>query len=468
MKAPKSGDMDSALYAISEVSAITPLLLTEIFHSFEDAVIVADTHRRMVYVNSAAERLFGYPKDELYGEETKILYADESDFSEQGRKRFNITSRIAADNYRVMYCRSDGEQFLGVTTGAAMRSADGEVVGFMGIIRPARSADQSLDALQKIHNITSDVAMPYDKKIESLLRVGLNHFGLEIAILSRINGNDYIVEDCVDLNGELEPSTKFDVSGTYCVHTLSENKTVGFHFAGKSEIQNHPCYQNFKLESYIGTPVRLGGDLYGTVNFSSPLPVDPFCKDDYTLMELLSDTFSYLLYQKKSEQELETLARVDELTGLPNRRATLERLTELIELSKRSAHNLSVLSIDIDHFKNINDKWGHAAGDQALVEFARVASGLGRKTDFCGRIGGEEFVFVLPGANLDAGMEFGNRLRQCLTVAPIDLDSGETITLSVSAGIALHENDETLESLLARADDAMYKAKQQGRDRVCQ
>ncbi|WP_309045545.1 sensor domain-containing diguanylate cyclase [Marinobacter sediminicola] len=424
MKEPKPGDTESALSAFSSISAISPVLLTEIFHSFEDAVVVTDTGRRMVYVNAATEQLFGYTRDELYGQETKLLYADDSDFSEQGQKRFNVASRLAAENYRVVYRRSDGEAFLGVTTGATMRSAEGEVVGFMGIVRPARSAEQSLDALQKIHNITSDVAMSHDQKIESLLRAGLDHFGLDIAILSRISGNDYTVEACVDLKGELEPSTRFDVSGTYCVHTLSENKTVGFHFAGKSDIQNHPCYQNFKLESYIGTPIRLRGELYGTINFSSPFPVEPFCKDDYILMELLSDTVSYLLYTKMTEEKLEALARVDELTGLPNRRA-------------------------------------------ALAGFARVASGIGRKTDFCGRVGGEEFVFVLPGSNLEAGEALGNGLRERLAAEPIDIGNGELITLTVSGGLAMLEKDEAVESILARADEAMCKAKRQGRDRVC-
>jgi len=348
-----------------------------------------------------------------------------------------------------------------------MYSTDEEVIGFIGVVRPARSADQSLDTLQKIHNITSDVTQNHNQKTNALLQVGLDHFGVDIAILSRIRGNDYTVEDCVDLAGRLEPSTKFDVSGTYCVHTLREDKTVGFHFVGKSEMQHHPCYKDLKLESYIGTPVRIGGSLYGTVNFSSPSPVEPFCKDDYILMELLSDTFGYLLYKKQSEEEMERLAKVDELTGLPNRRATLERLDEVIGLSNRFAHNLSVISIDIDHFKSINDEWGHAAGDRALARFARVASAFGRKTDFCGRVGGEEFVFVLPGANLEAGQGFGNNLRKRLAGEPVQVDSGQSITLSLSAGVAMLENGESLESLLARADNAMYKAKQQGRDRVC-
>ena len=449
------------------ISPISPSLLAEIFDAFEEAVVVADTSRRMVYVNSETERLFGYSKSELYGEETKILYSNESDFSEQGRQRPDVANKMPAEDHRVACSRSDGNQFLALTTAAAMRDKDGEVVGFIGFIRPARSADQSLDTLQKVHNITSDVTLSHSNKMESLLRVGLDHFGLEKAIVSRIVGREYTIEHCVDLAGELEPLTKFDLSGTYCIHTSTANRTVGFHFAAKSEIRNHPCYRNLQLESYIGAPVKVSGDLYGTVNFSSFSPVEPFCKDDYILMDLLSDTVSDLLYKKQYKEEMERLARVDELTGLPNRRATLERLNELIEQSNRFVHNLSVLSVDIDHFKEINDQWGHAAGDLALTEFARLASNLGRETDYCGRIGGEEFVFVLPGANLEASQEFGNDLRKRLAVVPVNLGGDESITLSVSAGIALLEDGESLESLLARADKAMYRAKQEGRDRVC-
>lgn len=448
------------------VSPISPSLLTEVFDAFDEAVIVTDTLRRIVYVNSATESLFGYSKNELYGKETKMLYADESDFSELGQKRFNVANKTAGENYRVSYRHSDKNQFLGLTTVAAMRTEDGKVVGFIGFVRPARSADKSLDTLQKIHSITSDVILSHNNKIESLLQIGLNHFGLEKAIISRIEENNYIVEYCVDLKKELKPLTAFELSGTYCVHTLKKNKPVGFHFVGQSEIKNHPCYKNFKLESYIGAPINLSDHLYGTINFSSPSPVEPFCKDDYILMKLLSDTVSFLLYKKQSEEKLEHLARVDELTGLQNRRATLEHLNQLIEQSTRFAHNLCVLSIDIDNFKKINDKWGHAAGDLALTEFARIASDLGRKTDFCGRIGGEEFVFVLPGANLEASQKVGNNLRKRLAASQVNLDNGESITLSVSIGVAMLENGESLESLLTRADEVMYKAKQEGRDRV--
>ncbi|SEL28177.1 PAS domain S-box-containing protein/diguanylate cyclase (GGDEF) domain-containing protein [Colwellia chukchiensis] len=468
MKENSPNDAIAALSTSLNDSAISSFFLQEIFNGFEEAVIVTDVNRCVVYINAATEQLFGYSKDELYHQQTKILYADENDFSEQGRKRFNVASRISEENYRIVYRHAKGQQFLGMTTGAAIRNAAGETVGFIGIIRPARSADQSLDALQKIHNITADVNLSHEQKINALLRVGLQHFGLKIAILSQIEGNEYTVENCVDLNGELEPATTFDVTDTYCLHTLSENRTLGFNYVAKSEIKDHPCYEKFALEAYIGSPIRLAGKLYGTINFSSALPVEPFSKDDYILMELLSDTCSFLLYQKVSQAEMTALARVDELTGLPNRRATLERLTELIAQSRRFEQPLSILSIDIDHFKRINDRWGHAAGDLALVKFASVASTLGRQTDFCGRLGGEEFVFVQPGANIACAQALGDKLRDCLALAPIDVGDGELNTLTVSVGIAMLAGDETAESILAHADQAMYRAKQQGRDRVSQ
>ncbi|WP_226930612.1 GGDEF domain-containing protein [Halomonas sp. 3F2F] len=140
--------------------------------------------------------------------------------------------------------------------------------------------------------------------------------------------------------------------------------------------------------------------------------------------------------------------------------------SHLVNQASRFGNSFSVLSIDIDYFKKINDKWGHAAGDLALTEFARLAPEVGRKTDFCGRIGGEEFVFFLPGANLEASQKLGNNLRKRLAVSPVDFGSGESTTLSISVGVAMLENGESPESLLARADEAMYKAKQDGRDRV--
>ncbi|MCW4149272.1 diguanylate cyclase [Halomonas sp. 18H] len=450
------------------VDSICPSLLTQIFDNFTEAVVVADVHRRIIYVNQAMEALFGYAQQELLGRETSILYADQEDFRELGRKRFNIDSQVATESYRVAYRRWGGERFLGLTTGAVMRSRNGGPAGFIGIIRPARSSDTSLETLQKVHTITSDFILTHGQKIASLLRIGMQHFGFEIAILSRVVGNDYIVEYCVDYKNEIKPSACFELSGTYCERTLELNKTLGFCYVGKSELQRHPCYLNTQLESYIGSPVCFNGENYGTLNFSSHSPTEPFSRDDYIFMRLLADTISYLLYKKMFEEEMLAQAKTDELTGLPNRRAVCERLNDTLDIASRSGFYLTVLSLDLDHFKTINDRWGHSAGDAALMAFAGLVGRLGRRTDFCGRLGGDEFLFVLPGASLEDAKTLGNQLRHRLSEIVVELKGGDTFSFSVSLGVAMHHPGESAQTLLQRADEALYRAKQGGRDRLCE
>lgn len=459
-------DAIGALAAAAPVDALSPALLTEIFDHLDEAVVVADTDRRMVYVNAAAEALFGYERAALLGRETRMLYADPADFSEQGRRRFNPDSTVTTENYRLSYRRAGGGVFLALTTGAAMRASDGTVVGFIGIVRPARSADESLVSLQRLHAVHADASRTRSEQIEGVLEVGLEHFGLETAIQSRVDGHDYLVEHCVDSTGQLTAGTRFDLSGTYCVHTMAASGPVGFHFAGESEIRYHPCYRDLGLESYIGCPIVVAGQSYGTINFSGRAPTEPFSRDDYILIEILADTLGYILHRKHSDEALWRLAQTDALTGVANRRAILATLDGLGRLARRSGMPLTVVAIDLDHFKRINDTHGHAGGDAALADFARIASGLLRDVDACGRMGGEEFLLVLPDTGAAGGVVVAERLRRQLAAEPIDVGGGEAVVLKFSGGVASLGDEETIDGLIARADAAAYDAKRSGRDRI--
>jgi len=446
---------------------LSSTFLTTVFDHFSEAVMVADINRVILYVNEATLNLFGYTKAELYGQETKILYAVKDEFAAQGKKRFNSQSKVLVENFRIAYRRADGGTFVGLTTGGVMRTKEQEVIGFMGIIRPARTADESLDTLQKLHGIAADFSLSYEQRIELLLKIGLDHFGLETAIQSHIVDDSYTVEHCVDKNAVLLAGTTFNLADTYCIHTLNAKQSLGFHYVGNSEIKNHPCYQNFKLESYIGASIDIDNQLYGTINFSGQLPTEPFSKDDYILVNLLADMLSYLIYKKNYDAKLWELATTDDLTGLPNRRATLERLAQHVDLSHRVGSPCTVVSIDIDHFKSINDKWGHSTGDYILQAFARIALKIGRSVDLCGRLGGEEFVLLLPNTDAKGGKIVADQLRAMLKAEPIKLINGHLVFLEISAGVASLKISETVESLLARADDSMYVAKKNGRNQVC-
>ena len=143
--------------------------------------------------------------------------------------------------------------------------------------------------LKPLYQITSDNLLSFDKKMHALLQLGLEYFQLDIAIISEIKGDSYIVCHAISPDNSLLAGTIFPVNDTYCIHTLSSNQALSFHHAGKSHIAQHPCYVNFGLESYIGAPILVEGKRFGTINFSSSQPhPQTFSSEDHDFIEILS------------------------------------------------------------------------------------------------------------------------------------------------------------------------------------
>ncbi|MFM6829372.1 MAG: diguanylate cyclase [Novosphingobium sp.] len=164
--------------------------------------------------------------------------------------------------------------------------------------------------------------------------------------------------------------------------------------------------------------------------------------------------------------ELRLLAGTDELTGIANRRELISGLNREIAASKRSDRPLAFALIDIDRFKRVNDTYGHPAGDEVIRKVARAALAAVRGCDLVGRVGGEEFAIVLPGAGVAQAYAICERLRQRIQSDLIELPEGETISVSISSGVSRLMKGETADELVARADGALYEAKQGGRDQV--
>ncbi|MFJ3522182.1 diguanylate cyclase [Pseudomonas sp. NPDC090203] len=156
-------------------------------------------------------------------------------------------------------------------------------------------------------------------------------------------------------------------------------------------------------------------------------------------------------------------AQTDELTGLKNRRAFFHEAALIYERCKRNHQPLAVLMLDIDHFKRINDSFGHQAGDQALREIGRVIRESTREVDICGRLGGEEFAILLTDASLDIARQTAERLRQAVTQVSCEQVGGITASLGVAA---MGADDRSLTALLNEADKAMFRAKSQGRNQT--
>jgi two-component system cell cycle response regulator len=162
-----------------------------------------------------------------------------------------------------------------------------------------------------------------------------------------------------------------------------------------------------------------------------------------------------------------SLALIDELTGLYNRRYVLAHLSELLARRSGPGGHIAVMLFDIDHFKQVNDRYGHPAGDTVLREIAARAVRNVRSVDLVGRLGGEEFVVVMPETNPAGAAVAAERLRAAMANEVFELDGGTTVPLTVSIGVAVTDDgDNDSEALLKRADDALYAAKNDGRNRV--
>ena len=181
-----------------------------------------------------------------------------------------------------------------------------------------------------------------------------------------------------------------------------------------------------------------------------------------TMITTSSFAYAFALLTRVQRQKLVRLATHDPLTNAGNRRALDDRLANIIAAHHRSATPASLLVIDLDHFKSVNDTYGHAAGDQILVRLTEIIQLRIRVTDSLYRIGGEEFVVLVEGQNIDSASQLAEQLRTL--VEANELAPEQAVTVSI--GVAELHDGETHEQWLCRADDALYDAKRDGRNQI--
>ncbi len=254
-------------------------LVAGLFRDLPEAVFVVDRDRRIWEVNPATARVFGYAESELVGRSTRLLYDDEAGYAAIGRARQALADNpnpgagpSSDSRFRVTCRRRSGETFPAEVFGAPLRDERGSVVGYIGIYRDVGEQFRVEESLQTLYAISTDQTLDGRAKIQAILELGARRFGLPLGIVSRIEGERYSVEQAVSPNGEIEPGASFPLGRTYCVHTLAADGPTAFHEAGRSEIAAHPCYRDFRLESYIGAPLTVDGERWGTLNYSGPEP----------------------------------------------------------------------------------------------------------------------------------------------------------------------------------------------------
>ncbi len=208
-------------------------------------------------------------------------------------------------------------------------------------------------------------------------------------------------------------------------------------------------------------PLTVGGEVIGSVLLSRPAPYSQ--AEEQQIRESVSQA-APVLANLRNLAVAEIRAATDGLTGLPNKRVVTDALKRTFAQAALTKAPLALLLLDLDHFKQVNDQYGHAAGDQVLASVGAALRSVVRDRDFAGRNGGEEFAVLLPDTNIPAALEIAERIRA--TIAEVTLP-GTDVPVTVSVGVAgFPEHASTLERLDRLADAALYVAKRQGRNRV--
>ena len=256
-------------------------------------------------------------------------------------------------------------------------------------------------------------------------------------------------------------AAELPLQDTFCNITLrGDGPLVVPDMALDSRFKDNPYVTGaLAVRFYAGMPIRTpDGHNIGTVCAMDQKPRS-FSDREVKILEELAQIVM-------NELELRRLASTDGLTGLSTRRAFREEAERFVALARRHRTALSLVTFDIDHFKTINDTYGHGIGDQVLQAVAETAEKTPRESDLLARLGGEEFALLVPGATLQSSQAIAETVRKNILRLAVPVP-GATIQVAASFGVAeLDPVHDDLDSLMARADEALYQAKRSGRNRV--
>lgn len=228
------------------------------------------------------------------------------------------------------------------------------------------------------------------------------------------------------------------------------------------DMQTHELYKGVPPSwqgSIVGLPLKFGDRVVGVMTVAQP-ERSAFTQANLRMLQLLGDQAAIAIENARLHNLVARQARTDALTDLPNRRALNERLSEEIQRASRYRHSLSLLMIDLNSFKKVNDTYGHPVGDQVLIKVCQCLQNAVREVDFISRYGGDEFVILLPETDRATSGKLAQRLSQIISECPLDLPEGPPVEITLSIGMAVFPADGASgDDLIAAADQALYRSK---------
>lgn len=422
--------------------------------------------------NQAYADFFSISPEKLYGQPvTSILDADSY---AKVKPRFQKALSGQEVAYESKFSLVDGRTFY-LKVQYIPDFLESDVVGFYALIQDVSEYRAMIQLLRDIHSGVNRTDISPGEIIERLLHDALAYLSLDIGLVSRIIGEQYIVNWVASKTANILPGDTFALGETYCRLMLDAEDIFYTTQAGQdTRFSGHPCYQQLQLESYIGTPLYLSGEVWGTLNFSSARARhQPFTPVEIELVKLITNAVERVITDaakfervRKERDLMATKASHDYLTGLPNRSYLEQHVAALIREHEMRDEPFSFAVIDIDHFKSINDTYGHDTGDVVLQWLATRIYECLYEGDLLARVGGEEFVVALSHTRHSDADNIMERIRSRIMTSTCVLECGKELQITISSGLSEHVKGESYSGLFKRADTALYAAKKAGRNRV--
>lgn len=320
---------------------------------------------------------------------------------------------------------------------------------------------------ETLRDILSELTLQLDLEelLEHILRSLSRVIPFTAAAVSLLNGDQlrFVAGHRISKEGHLSAFSLPDIPLSLAYLPDHNLESIIAFLSRNSIIQDYLGGEKFL--SWINVPLILRGKLVGFLSMGNHT-AQAYNDSEVKLAKSFADEVSIAIENARLFKEIQTLAITDSLTGLYNRRHFYQMANMEFIRSSRYNRPLSLLMIDVDHFKRINDTYGHLVGDKVLNNVAQKCFLKVRGGDLAGRYGGEEFTLLLPETNEASALALAERLREMIAETPLMIDQGP-VNITVSIGVAQKDNScNNLEDLLRRSDEALYNAKNAGRNCV--
>jgi len=343
----------------------------------------------------------------------------------------------------------------------------------------SRLDDPRLDELARLERRHAELRLLYDtirdlsstlsvrEVLDRLMGRALDHLDAEIGSILLLRSDDRMrIVTARGLPADVVEETAVAIGDGISGYVARTGRSLLVSDVERDERFRRRNHERYYTSSFISAPLVHMGAVHGVINVNNKRSRDEFYPADLNLLEALAGHASAALANAHRYEAVLERAQRDSLTGLSNHGHMWSTLKIEVERADRHGRALSLVMIDIDHFKAFNDRFGHPAGDEALCVLARVLEANSRSHDVVARYGGEEFAVILPETDVEGSLRYADKMRRAVEAARFE--PGACQRLSISVGVATTgANASTAQELVEQADARLYRAKRAGRNCVC-